>query len=58
MCQDIIEELDECNQQLECLNGDLQAAVHELQMDMESRIVEIKLLQASTNDLDQGLIQG
>ena len=53
--QDVIEELDECQTQLDCLNGDVQNAIDYLQQEMTRRVMEIEILQSTTFDLDTEL---
>ena len=53
--QDVIEELAECQLELDCLNGDVQTAIENLQHEMTRRVMEIAILQSDTFDLDTEL---
>ena len=53
--QDVIEELAECNIQLDCLSGEVQNNIENLQQEMTRRVMEIEILQSTTFDLDTEL---
>ena len=50
--QDVIEELAMCQNQLDCLSGEIQNAIHNLQTEMIDRQMEIGILQSETFNLE------
>ena len=55
--QDVIEELNQCNAELNCLSGEVEASISALQKEMNHRVVEIGVLQSDVFSNGQGIKQ-